>query len=332
VPHKLLLADDSVTIQKVIELTFADEDIEVLAVNNGRQAIEMIPHEKPNIVLADVGMPERDGYEVAAFIKGRPDLSHIPVLLLTGAFEPIDEGRAKAAGCDGVLVKPFEPQMVINRVKDLIAGKRSVHGGAVEPRPSPHVAGPLAPAVPADEYFNRLDSVFPSKEPAAAVPAKPVEGTTAPPASVFSASPPAPALPASAPAPAFAEAPAGKSSASAPALPASAPAPRASAPAPRASAPAPRASAPALPASAPAPPASAPPSLAEAFAALLAAEQGKVPPPLPLNDAALRDDVVEEVTRRVVERMTDKAARDVALDVAERVVREEIERIKSQAR
>ena len=307
-PHKLLLADDSVTIQKVIELTFADEDIEVVAVNNGRQAIEMIPHEKPHIVLADVGMPERDGYEVAAFIKGRPDLAHIPVLLLTGAFEPIDEGRARAAGCDGVLVKPFEPQMVINRVKDLIAGKRSAQGGAIEPRPLPHVAGPLAPSVPADEYFNRLDSVFPGTEPALNEPPKPVQVTTPPPVSVPSANPPAPAPPASAPA-----------------LPASVPAPPASVPAPPASVPAP-------PASVPAPPASAPPTLAEAFAALLAAEQGKVSPPPPANEAALRDDVVEEVTRRVVERMTDKAARDVALDVAERVVREEIERIKSQAR
>ena len=297
-PHKLLLADDSVTIQKVIELTFADEDIQVVAVNNGRQAIEMIPHEKPNIVLADVGMPERDGYEVAAFIKGRPDLAHIPVLLLTGAFEPIDEGRARAAGCDGVLVKPFEPQMVINRVKDLIAGKRSAHGGAIEPRPSPHVAGPLAPAVPADEYFNRLDSVFPSKEPAPAESPRPVPVTTPP----------------TVPAPAIAEAPAGKPHAPAPAPQASVPAPAfAEAPAGR-------------------PPASAPPTLAEAFAALLAAEQGRVQPPPPVNESALRDDVVEEVTRRVVERMTEKVARDVALDVAERVVREEIERIKSQAR
>ena len=298
-PHKLLLADDSVTIQKVIELTFADEDIEVVAVNNGRQAIEMIPHEKPNIVLADVGMPERDGYDVAAFIKGRSDLAHIPVLLLTGAFEPIDEGRASAAGCDGVLVKPFEPQMVINRVKDLIAGRRPARGGAVEPQRAPHAEGPLAPAVPADEYFDRLDSVFPSRDAAPAESSKPPQATTPPPVSISSASTPAPA-------PAFTEAP-GNSRASA-AAPAFAEAPAGK------------------------PRASAPPTLAEAFAALLAAEQGKVPPPAPVNETALRDDVVEEVTRRVVERMTDRVARDVALDVAERVVREEIERIKSQVR
>ncbi len=121
---KLLLADDSVTIQRVIELTFADEDVQVVAVGDGQQAIDRVKSDRPDIVLADVGMPERDGYEVAAFIKGDPELAHIPVLLLTGAFEPIDEARARAVGCDGVLVKPFEPQMVISRVRDLLAGKR----------------------------------------------------------------------------------------------------------------------------------------------------------------------------------------------------------------
>ena len=121
---KLLLADDSVTIQRVIELTFADEDVQVLAVGDGQQAIDRVKTDRPDIVLADVGMPERDGYEVAAFIKGDPELAHIPVLLLTGAFEPVDEARARAVGCDGVLVKPFEPQMVISRVRDLLAGKR----------------------------------------------------------------------------------------------------------------------------------------------------------------------------------------------------------------
>jgi CheY-like chemotaxis protein len=72
---KLLLADDSVTIQRVIELTFADEDVQVVAVGDGRSAIEQIQRDRPDIVLADVGMPERDGYEVAAFVKGTPELA-----------------------------------------------------------------------------------------------------------------------------------------------------------------------------------------------------------------------------------------------------------------
>jgi len=343
VPHKLLLADDSVTIQKVIELTFADEDIEVLAVGDGRQAIDLIPTERPDIVLADVGMPERDGYEVAAFVKGRPDLAHIPVLLLTGAFEPIDEGRATAAGCDGVLVKPFEPQMVITRVKDLIAGKRPVQGGAVQPRPSPHVAGPLAPAVPADEYFDRLDSVFSKRDPASprrepVAPRAPEEVLTSP--GVFPSETPEPPGPA-------------------PAVVALPPATRSEAPGevqemPSGAGPAPTPFGPPTPASpspvaeatfadrpadqvenrtaaTPVSPSASTPTLAEAFAALLAAEQGKVPPP-PVNEQALRDDVVDEVTRRVIERMTDRAVRDVTLEVAERLVREEIDRIKTPPR
>ena len=123
-PQTLLLADDSITIQRVIELTFADEGIAVIAVGNGQAAIERAERDRPDIVLADVSMPERDGYEVASFVKSHPQLSHVPVVLLTGAFEPVDESRARAAGCDGVLVKPFEPQMVIHRVKDLLAGNR----------------------------------------------------------------------------------------------------------------------------------------------------------------------------------------------------------------
>src|SRR3954467_13085959 len=131
--HKLLLAADSVTIQRVIERTCADEDVQVIAVGNGQQAIERAERERPDIVLADVGMPERDGYEGAAFIKGSPALRHVPFVLLTGAFEPIDETRARAVGCDGVLVKPFEPQMVISRVKDLLAGRRSGGLGGAKP-------------------------------------------------------------------------------------------------------------------------------------------------------------------------------------------------------
>src|SRR5688500_16247395 len=137
VPQTLLLADDSVTIQRVIELTFADEDIKVVAVSDGDQAIDRIEAEPPDIVLVDVGMPGRTGYEVAHHIKQSPRLRHIPVLLLTGAFEPVDQAKATAAGCDGVLAKPFEPQLVIARVKELLGkevrGRASAEAAAENP-------------------------------------------------------------------------------------------------------------------------------------------------------------------------------------------------------
>src|SRR5687768_17466054 len=174
--HKLLLADDSVTIQRVIELTFADEDIEVTTVGDGQMAIDRLETDPPDIILADIDMPKRDGYEVAAYVKSRPKLAHIPVVLLTGAFEPIDQARAAAAGSSDVLAKPFEPQMVINRVKELLGRKRTgeavyappeagpAHG--TEPQmgdPQPagrEPAGESTQSVSLDDYFDQLDAAF----------------------------------------------------------------------------------------------------------------------------------------------------------------------------
>src|SRR5712691_819960 len=146
VPHTLLLADDSVTIQRVIELTFADEDVTVIAVSDGDQAIERLESAPPDIVLADIGMPGKNGYEVAQYIRRSSRLAHIPVVLLTGAFEPVDQARAAEAGCDGVLAKPFEPQLVIGRVKDLLAKGRPP-AGSVDPHSAAPPAAPDAQAI-----------------------------------------------------------------------------------------------------------------------------------------------------------------------------------------
>lgn len=119
-PKTLLLADDSVTIQRVIELTFAHEDVRVVSVSDGRRAIQWLEGEWPDIVLADVDVPEVDGYELAEYVKTSPRLKDVPVVLLAGAFEPVDQERVDAIRCDGVLVKPFEPQQLIGRVKALL--------------------------------------------------------------------------------------------------------------------------------------------------------------------------------------------------------------------
>jgi CheY-like chemotaxis protein len=158
-----LLADDSVTIQRVIELTFADEDITVVAVSDGDQAIQRLAvSPPPDIVLADIGMPGKNGYEVAQYIRQTPKLSHIPVVLLTGAFEPVDQARAAEAGCDGVLAKPFEPQLVIGRVKDLLAKGRS---GAI----SPEATAVASPPGPTDEQpVLPEEPAFTAPAPAAA--------------------------------------------------------------------------------------------------------------------------------------------------------------------
>jgi CheY-like chemotaxis protein len=146
--QKILLADDSITIQKVIELTFSDEDFELHTVGNGQKAIDEIRSIMPHIVLCDIIMPEKNGYEVCEFIKSSPDLKHIPVLLLTGAFEPFDQERARSAGCDGFLAKPFEPQTLISKVKELLVRAPAVAAApasapAPKPFPSPAAPSPL---------------------------------------------------------------------------------------------------------------------------------------------------------------------------------------------
>jgi CheY-like chemotaxis protein len=173
VPQTLLLADDSVTIQRVIELTFADEDIDVVAVSDGDQAIARLDSMPPDIVLVDVGMPGKSGYDVAGHVKHTPHLSHIPVVSSQARFGPVDEVRANALGCDGVLAKPFEPQMVISRVKALLArpaaeapnrsGLWTCRVCARDEDRGTRVAAAAANAdatAKLDEYFDQLDSAF----------------------------------------------------------------------------------------------------------------------------------------------------------------------------
>jgi CheY-like chemotaxis protein len=116
VAHKLLLADDSVTIQKVIELILAEESFEIKAVNNGEEALSVAHSVKPDIILADVEMPKVNGYQLCEKIKQNPSTSHIPVILLTGAFEPLDEELAKHVRADDFIVKPFESQDLISKI------------------------------------------------------------------------------------------------------------------------------------------------------------------------------------------------------------------------
>ncbi len=141
--HKILLAAVSITVQKVIELTVSDENFELHTVGNGQRAIDEIRSVRPDIVLCDIIMPEKNGYEVCEFIKSNDNLKQIPVLLLTGAFEPFDQERAKAAGCEGFLAKPFEPQTLVSKVKELLAGAA---GGVARAAPAP--VQPPAPVPP----------------------------------------------------------------------------------------------------------------------------------------------------------------------------------------
>lgn len=126
---KLLLADDSITIQKVVELVLAEEDFEIRSVSNGEDALNMINTFNPDIVLADIEMPKVNGYQLCEKIKQDPRNSGIPVILLAGAFEPIDEALAAKVGADDSVIKPFESQELISKIN---AALTMVSAGGIE--------------------------------------------------------------------------------------------------------------------------------------------------------------------------------------------------------
>lgn len=120
--RKLLLADDSVTIQKVVNLTFADEGIEVITTGDGNSAMEKLHEIKPDLVMADVNMPGLNGYQICEQIKHDEATRATPVILLVGSFEPFDEEKARAAGADDYLTKPFQSiRQLVSKVTELLA-------------------------------------------------------------------------------------------------------------------------------------------------------------------------------------------------------------------
>ena len=122
--RRLLLADDSVTIQKVVNLTFADEGIDVVAVGDGDAAMQKFVEAIPDLVMVDVNMPGLDGYRICEMIKQDDETKHIPVILLVGSFEPFDEAEARRVGADDYLTKPFQSiRQLVNKVSDLLNGK-----------------------------------------------------------------------------------------------------------------------------------------------------------------------------------------------------------------
>jgi CheY-like chemotaxis protein len=142
VGYKILLADDSVTVQKIITLTFSDEGVDVLTVNNGDEAIHRLQYMRPALVMADVSIPGKNGYEICEFVKTHPDMKDTPVVLLVPAFEPFDEERARRIGANQHLTKPFQSiRTLISTVKGLLES----HPPKISAPPS---TGPLTVGAP----------------------------------------------------------------------------------------------------------------------------------------------------------------------------------------
>lgn len=148
----VLFIDDSATMREVIKIAFRRENLNVVATHDASKALGEIEQTRPDIVITDVIMPEKDGYEVCQFIKSHPDLCKTPVILMSGVVNRAVAERAFSAKADELLRKPFQPQDLIARVRHLLGLNRT----------------PAAVSAPS-ETAAALNAIFSSATPAAAI-------------------------------------------------------------------------------------------------------------------------------------------------------------------
>ena len=195
--------DDSATMREVIKIAFRRENINVIACHDAASAFTEIEQTRPDVVITDVIMPDKDGYEVCQYIKQHPKFATTPVILMSGVVNKSVAEKAFSVKADELIRKPFQPQDLIARVRHLLRPAAAV------PPPSPAVAnaalssifGAAAPAAPAangGQIVARRIPTPPPSAPAAVVPSPLVAAFSQPAAAAPAA---AAARPAPAPAP-----------------------------------------------------------------------------------------------------------------------------------
>jgi CheY-like chemotaxis protein len=149
VPVTILVAEDSVTMRHIMEITFAGENAKVTTVDSGEAAIAKASELQPDVVFADLSMPGIDGYAVAREIKSKPALAKTAVIVMASQKGPYDEAKGKAAGVDDHIVKPFDSQFIIDKVKQVLGKPRATvtAGAGTSPAKVPIGKGTTQPIV-----------------------------------------------------------------------------------------------------------------------------------------------------------------------------------------
>lgn len=155
---RILLADDSPHAQRMGERILREEGYEVVSLTDGNAAMMRLADVDPDLILADVFLPGKSGFELCRYVKNEPRFKHVRVVLTAGLLEPFDEDEAKRAGCDAILKKPFEASRVVSTIDPLVKEAQLARGLfaeqiaaappiVVEPEPA-RPPKPIAPAAP----------------------------------------------------------------------------------------------------------------------------------------------------------------------------------------
>ena len=145
-PYKVILADASPSVQKVVQMAFSEPDFEVHTIEDGLQVIESLAGISPDAVLLSLALPSRDGYEVGRYLRSREEFRKAGLVLLKNAFEPVDAERLRGLDHDEIIQKPFDSEGLARLVREIIDRRKTPHSfpeeGLIE-EPSPAGARPL---------------------------------------------------------------------------------------------------------------------------------------------------------------------------------------------
>ena len=157
--NRILLADDSPHAQRMGERILREEGFEVVTVTDGETALIRLIDVDPDLILADVFLPGKSGYEICHYAKNHPRHKHVRVVLTAGMLEPIDEAEAARVQSDAVLKKPFEASVVLEVIKPLLEAADFSRGLFAEPgeasaEPVPTPQPPPSPAPPPATHID----------------------------------------------------------------------------------------------------------------------------------------------------------------------------------
>jgi CheY-like chemotaxis protein len=150
---RILLADDSPHAQRMGERILREEGFEVVSLTDGDAAMLRLADVDPDLILADVFLPGKSGFDICRYVKNEPRFKHVRVVLTAGLLEPFDEDEARRAGCDAILKKPFEASKVVSTIDPLVKEAQLARGLfadiiASAPPPEPAPSKPPEPPVP----------------------------------------------------------------------------------------------------------------------------------------------------------------------------------------
>jgi CheY-like chemotaxis protein len=145
---RILIVEDSVTMRKVMEMTFAGEDAELLAVESGELALQQGRDFGPDVAFIDASLPGIDGYEVTRAIKSDPQLAGTAVILMASQHRPLDEARASEVGADAHILKPFDTQEAIDKATSLADQAEALYEAPSIPVARPATSPPMPVAQP----------------------------------------------------------------------------------------------------------------------------------------------------------------------------------------